>query len=209
MRRLDFVDGLRGLAALYIVVYHMTLVPNPHLEVPHWSQAVVLNGGSAVALFFVVSAFSLCHTMKKRLGQPDAVQDFYIRRFFRIAPLFYLMLLFTGVRDILYFGVWHNAWDWAKSVLFVFNFFPGSEEGIVWASWTIGVEMVFYLVFPILFERFRTIPSLIALVFAALLWAVIFHEFVLNLPISDAVQAKFFTISFFRHLPVFIIGMLC
>ena len=67
MRRLDFVDSLRGLAALYIVVYHMTLVPNPHLEVPHWAQAVVLSGGTAVTLFFVVSAFSLCHTMKAHI----------------------------------------------------------------------------------------------------------------------------------------------
>ena len=82
-------------------------------------------------------------------------------------------------------------------------------EGIVWASWTIGVEMVFYLVFPLLFARFRSLPSLIALAFAALLGTVVFHELVVNLPVPAAVQSSFYQFSFFRHFPVFIIGMLC
>jgi peptidoglycan/LPS O-acetylase OafA/YrhL len=94
MRRLDFVDSLRGLAAIYIVAYHTTLVPNPDLAVPHWAQAVVLNGGSAVTLFFVISAFSLCHTMKAHTGQQGEIRDFYIRRLFRIAPLFYVVIVF-------------------------------------------------------------------------------------------------------------------
>ena len=119
------------------------------------------------------------------------------------------MLVFFAVRDVLYFGVWHSVSEWTKSVLFVFNFFPGSEAGIVWASWTIGVEMVFYLVFPLLFARFRSLPSLIALAFAALLGTVVFHELVVNLPVPAAVQSSFYQFSFFRHFPVFIIGMLC
>ena len=209
MRRLDFEEILRGLAALYIVVSHMTLVPDPHLEIPHWAQAVVLSGGTAVTLFFVVSAFSLCHTMKAHAGEPHATRDFYVRRLFRIAPLFYVMLLFTSVRDVLYFGAWHSVSEWAKSLLFVFNFFPGSEQGIVWASWTIGVEMVFYLVFPLLFVRFLSFSGLIALAFATLLVTVVFHEIVVNLPIPGAIQTSFYKFSFFRHLPVFVIGMLC
>ena len=69
MRRLDFVDSLRGLAALYIVVFHTAAVPYPALEVPDWARLVVYNGKSAVTLFFVVSAFSLCHTMKAHGGE--------------------------------------------------------------------------------------------------------------------------------------------
>ena len=34
MRRLDFVDSLRGLAAIYVVVYHMVLLPDPNLWYP-------------------------------------------------------------------------------------------------------------------------------------------------------------------------------
>ena len=119
------------------------------------------------------------------------------------------MLVFYVVREVLNFGWWHSAWEWTTSVLFVFNFFPGSEQGIVWASWTIGVEMVFYVVFPLLFARFRSFPRLMALAFAALLGTAIFHELVLHLPVPAAVQANFHQFSFFRHFPVFILGMLC
>jgi peptidoglycan/LPS O-acetylase OafA/YrhL len=207
MRRLDFVDSLRGLAAIYVVVYHMVLLPDPNLLVPHWADAIAHHGGTAVRLFFVISAFSLCHTMKEHTGRGQ-VRDFYIRRFFRIAPLFYFMLVFYAFRDVLYFGVWHSPWLWLKSVLFFFNFFPDSASGIVWASWTIGVEMVFYAVFPLLFPRYRNAPALVALLFATLLMSVVYHEYALHLlPPKEA--ELFYGFSFFRSLPCFVIGMLC
>src|SRR5262249_28303269 len=53
MRRLDFVDSLRGLAAIYVVVYHMLLLPAPNLGVPHWAHDVAFSGGTAVTLFFI------------------------------------------------------------------------------------------------------------------------------------------------------------
>ena len=44
MRRFDFVDSLRGIAALYIVSFHTMLVPNPHLAVPDHVALIVKNG---------------------------------------------------------------------------------------------------------------------------------------------------------------------
>jgi peptidoglycan/LPS O-acetylase OafA/YrhL len=209
MRRLDFVDSLRGLAALYIVAFHTALVPKPNLAVPHWAQAIVLSGGSAVTLFFVISAFSLCHTMKAHTGQQGEIRDFYIRRLFRIAPLFYVMVVYYAFREVYYWHTWPSPWEWAKNVLFIFNFFPGSEVGIVQASWKIGVEMVFYAIFPLLFLRYRNGPGLVALFFATLLISVVFQEFVLHLALPPAVAASFASFSIFRHLPAFIVGMLC
>ena len=111
MRRLDFVDSRRGLAALYIVVFHMTLVPDPHF--PHWAQAVVLNRGTTVTALCRKRIFSVPHMMAHACP-PGAVRDFYIRRLFRIAPRFYATLVFTTVRDVLYFRAWHSAGEWAE-----------------------------------------------------------------------------------------------
>ena len=188
--------------------FHMAILPTPALTVPHWAHDYVLNGWTAVTLFFVISAFSLCYAMNPHVEEPGHIRAFYVRRFFRIAPLFYVMIGFYLVRDVLYYGVWHGPWEVAQSTLLVFNVFPGSEQGFVWASWTIGVEMIFYAIFPLLFLRFRDVPGALALVFGCLLTAAVFQEFLLYLPLSAPVLGAFYKFSFLRHLPIFAIGML-
>ena len=125
--RLDFVDALRGLAAVYVVIYHTVYVPRPALDVPHWAYLVVTGGHSAVTLFFIVSAFSLCYTMKSRAAAPGAFLNFYVRRFFRIAPLYYVMIsLYAFYYWYFGGGFVYSFGEITKSVLFVFTFIPDS-----------------------------------------------------------------------------------
>jgi peptidoglycan/LPS O-acetylase OafA/YrhL len=149
--RLEFLDALRGIAALYVVVYHMVLLPEPDLALPYWAKMIALNGGMGVTLFFVVSAFSLYYTMPARLAEPHPWVSFYIHRFFRIAPLFYVWIVLTLVRDQRMFGLAHTPGEIALSATFLFNLVPQGQEGFVWASWTIGIEMLFYAVFPVFY----------------------------------------------------------
>ena len=151
-RRLEFLDSLRGLAALYVIFYHTALIPSPALTVPDWAAPVVLSGGTGVTLFFVVSAFSLCRTMRSYAAEPYPLAAFAVPRLLRIAPLFYVVLTLSLARDALYL-LSHSTVEVAANALFVFNFWPGHETGIVWASWTIGVEMLFYAVFPLVYAR--------------------------------------------------------
>lgn len=44
LNRFAYIDTLRGLAALYVLFYHLTLFPNPDLAVPHWAKQIVLTG---------------------------------------------------------------------------------------------------------------------------------------------------------------------
>ncbi|HTR01543.1 MAG TPA: acyltransferase, partial [Candidatus Acidoferrum sp.] len=78
----------------------------------------------------------------------------------------------------------------------------------VWASWTIGVEMIFYAIFPFLFARLRSIPALTAAFFSALLFAVAFHEFLLHTALPENVREGYFSLSLPRVLPIFLFGML-
>jgi peptidoglycan/LPS O-acetylase OafA/YrhL len=207
MRRLDFVDSLRGGAALYVMLMHMTALPP--LAVPQWAKGMVLSGGSAVGLFFIISAFSLCYTMNRHLGVPGETRAFYVRRLFRIAPLFYALLAFYAVWGAVAYHIEYSPWEVAKSICFIFNFFPGSEQGIVSGSWTIGVEMIFYAVFPLLFWQFRDVPGLFALFFGSLFLGAIFQEITGNLSLSGNEQSLFYNFSIFHFLPVFALGMLC
>src|SRR5205085_5138797 len=49
-RRLEFLDALRGLAAAYVVAYHLLLLPDPHLVAPRWAEGFALSGGTGVTL---------------------------------------------------------------------------------------------------------------------------------------------------------------
>jgi len=147
LHRLDFVDSIRGLAALYVVTFHLVYIPNPSLRLPFWVRSFITNGDTGVTLFFIVSAFTLAYSMNQRGGEPRSTLRFYVRRFFRIVPLFYFWIFLTSIRDFVSFRVTHSIQDILLSVFFVFNFIPGKSTGIVWASWTLGIEMIFYLLF--------------------------------------------------------------
>ena len=108
--RLDSIDALRGIAALYVLVYHVALIPQPNLGVPSWAARYVLTGGTGVTLFFIVSAFCLCLSMRTHQDEPSPTMRFYVRRVFRIVPLFYLWLAASWVRDWLLHGVRHPWW---------------------------------------------------------------------------------------------------
>jgi peptidoglycan/LPS O-acetylase OafA/YrhL len=108
MKRLAYLDSLRGLAALYVLVYHAILVAQPNLVVPAWTAPFFLAGGTGVMLFFVVSAFSLCLTWPRHEKTGAPLTSYFISRFFRIAPLFYFMMLVTYIRDIFVFDTWHS-----------------------------------------------------------------------------------------------------
>jgi peptidoglycan/LPS O-acetylase OafA/YrhL len=180
-QKLAFIDALRGLAALYVVVFHLSLITTPKAVPPEWLAHFIGSGGSGPMLFFIVSAFTLCLSMEARAtGETEPLVNFYIRRLFRIAPLFYLWLVIYFVRDIWYYHDTHSVGEVAENAFFVFNLLPGQEDGYVWASWTIGVEMLFYAVFPQLFMYTRNIGIAVALCLLAMAMRVPFHAFCLR-----------------------------
>ena len=147
-QRLSFLDALRGMAALYVVVFHLMnagLIPIGLAKPSYWQP--ISFGGTGVFLFFVISGFSLCMTMGRHLASPHPTLSYALSRFFRIAPLYYAMILLS----IYPLRVPHAGGP-GIYFAFLFNFAPGQQEGIVMASWTIGVEMVFYVLFPALFR---------------------------------------------------------
>lgn len=206
--RLDFLDTLRGLAAVYVVIYHMTLLSRPDLEPPVWLAKFVHAGGAGVTLFFVVSAFSLCYTMPFRLAKPRPLTSFYLHRFFRIAPLFYVAVVFYLFRDVIMFDVLHAPGEVLSSLFFVFNLVPDWQQGFVWASWTIGVEMLFYAVFPLIYFRTKNVYDAIAwLIGSLIVWqAVTLGVSYLPLDVDERTSILQWTV--FRHLPVFMAGIL-
>ncbi|REG61256.1 peptidoglycan/LPS O-acetylase OafA/YrhL [Paraburkholderia sp. BL6669N2] len=207
-KKLDFIDALRGFAAIYVLLYHFSLITNPMAVAPRWLAPFTGLGGSGVTLFFVVSAFTLCLSMDARSrDEKNPLSNYFLRRFFRIAPLFYFWIVAYCVRDKLVFDVSHPLGEIARSVFFVLNLFPGHEQGFVWASWTLGVEMLFYLLFPIVFWYGGNLGRAGALFVCALLLRSGWHA-ALPLIVKDpAVAPIFYNFSLLHHLPTFVFGI--
>jgi peptidoglycan/LPS O-acetylase OafA/YrhL len=197
-QRLLSVDSLRGIAALSVVFFHVLYVPKPSPTVANYVANEIMNFGiTGPFLFFIISGFSLCLTMPRhdRSVTPDL--SFGISRFFRIAPAFFFMLMVTIARDYFFFGFGYSFSNILLSMSFLFNLVPGHQEGIVWASWTIGVEMLFYVAFLPLYRL--GIKWQIVIILAALILFGILGCFV---------SIGYMYWSFIGYFPLFVFGMI-
>ena len=205
--RLDYIDSLRGFAAYYIVLYHLVLLPDPDLKVPLWARELVLSGGTGVTLFFVISSFTLYLTMDRRDSEPQKIVSFYLRRFFRITPLFYLWLVFIIIRDWYLYNHIHSINKIILNIFFCFNFFPNHYQGMVWASWILGVQMIFYLIFPIIYRFVNNIWKAATFFLISLLIAQQFQMILNYLHMSKELKTSFNQMNFLHQLPVFATGI--
>ncbi|GLQ49267.1 acyltransferase [Dyella flava] len=192
-----------------MVLDHTVYVPVPQLTVPTWAQDIVRMGGSGVELFFVISAFSLFYTMPLRLAKQKPTLSFYIHRFFRIAPLFYVILLWTVIRDHHLFRVTPSLKDVLTNIFFIFNLDPKGQSGLPWAGWTIGVEMMFYVVFPLVYAKVRSIYGAACLFIGCILLWHLIQVLLFYSPLSAenvvSMQQRFV----FLYLPIFSCGAIC
>ena len=92
------LDGVRALACLSVITYHLSLlVIGAHIWKPvePFTTGLILSGASGVTLFFVLSGFLLFLPYAQALlferNWPSAWR-FYLRRFFRIVPAYYVAL---------------------------------------------------------------------------------------------------------------------
>jgi peptidoglycan/LPS O-acetylase OafA/YrhL len=144
--QLDGANAARFYAALSIVLFHLLALTK--IEIPPYLTFIKNYGGFGVPLFYVLSAFALSYGYNDKLQTTAEVRNFYSRRFFRIAPLFYVLLIAYPVYLWLSYGITFHLSKFLTSITFTFNLFPKHTDGIVPASWSIGVEMLFYAIFP-------------------------------------------------------------
>lgn len=164
-RLLPGIHGLRGTAALAVVLYHLVHVGS--MKPPDVFGFIGRDFGYSVHLFFVLSAFSLMYSTQPTLGRPNWLADYLTKRFFRIAPLFYCMVVFEAGRQWVMGGAAPPLTTLLLNFSFAFGAVPFS--GIVWGGWSVGVEMIFYAIFPVLILQLRDHRSALAFLLLSLL----------------------------------------
>jgi peptidoglycan/LPS O-acetylase OafA/YrhL len=143
------LDLLRAGAAFSVLAWHSSDLVG--VKMPLFSSAAW-----AVDLFMVISGFLMMHHFrqreeKERWEDPRTWRTFWIRRFFRIAPLYYVVLLVAWILR----GSGHESPSaqflfFVTHLTFTFGFIPGQVEVSGLPDWSLALEMQFYLVFPFL-----------------------------------------------------------
>jgi peptidoglycan/LPS O-acetylase OafA/YrhL len=148
------LDGVRGLAALFVVVNHVFLRAFPGYPVdnaPFWAGWFIY-GRFAVVVFIVLSGFSLALSPARRGWRLDGASRFARRRALRILPAYYAALAFSLAVAWLVIPPPGEAVPGAKSVvvngLLVQNLVgaPTPDRSF----WSIAVEAQLYVLFPLL-----------------------------------------------------------
>ncbi|MGW2642036.1 acyltransferase family protein [Streptomyces sp. NPDC001348] len=148
------LDGLRGLAALYVVLFHCwlyTFPGYPRSSAPAWLDGLMF-GRIAVVFFLVLSGFSLTISPARHGWRSDGVGRFLRRRAWRILPPYWAALAMSLVVARFVVPASHYGLPTGATIL-VYGFIAQdvftapTPNG---AFWSIGVEAELYLLFPLL-----------------------------------------------------------
>jgi peptidoglycan/LPS O-acetylase OafA/YrhL len=216
LKRYAYLDSLRGLAILGVLAVHASQHSPKDAYLGGYVQTILSQGARGVELFFMVSAFTLFLTLSKRVEKErHLVSNFFIRRYLRIAPFYYIAIGYFLLEDGFGARYWlgdHtriSPWNIAANVGFVHDFNPYWMTSLVPGGWSIGVEMTFYLFVPLLFFRLKTINHallfLVASVAASNAWTYLLEH---HRQITDAgLWNNFITLSFPTQVPFFALGI--
>ncbi|KAA3451454.1 acyltransferase [Mesorhizobium sp. SARCC-RB16n] len=201
--RLDFLDALRGFASVWVVMVHVAMLPSPRLQLPPFINVIVTNGVMGVELFFVVSTFSLCLSMIGHGEERRPVLGFALRRIFRIAPLFYVMIAVAFIRN--FSGTVIDTTTVLLNFSFLFNLVPGYQPSIVPAGWTVGVETLFYVIFPLVYRCVDgMLSSVVMLLLSLAVSSIFFH--IIGMLVSN--PGTYHLFSIFYRAPIFMFGFI-
>ena len=165
MKRLECLDGLRGLLALYVMLGHMA----PFAALPTWMQDAVSHGGAAVDVFFMLSGLVIAQSL---LGFGGQAKPFLIARAARIFPVFLPVFALAAAVEPWSSGFGRMPWvgpdsaaraicatiwprTWLAEILahltMTHGLFPNAILPDIWisflgAAWSLSAEWQFYCV---------------------------------------------------------------
>lgn len=161
-RRLYFphVEGLRGLSALYVFLFHLreTAIVNPAFAWLVHATPFLGFGHYAVAVFIVISGYCLAEPLAAAPDRPFDARAFARRRFRRIYPAYAATLVLSAVLFLYWstplFGAVqppsYLATALVTHALLIHNLIYGTSEYLNGPLWSVGLETQIYVVFALL-----------------------------------------------------------
>lgn len=215
MKKIDYIDALRGVAILGVLMVHTnqygTAVVNAIIA------KIIVGGASGVQLFYLASAFTLLLSFKNRASKEKfTIRNFFIRRFFRIAPMYYLGILYyifqdgLGPRYHLGNSTHITFLNILSNFIFLHGFNPYWITSLVPGGWSIAVEMTFYAILPFLISKISNIQSAFIFFITTLLLRLLLHFLLMNVHLNndDRLWEQYLFYYFPNQLPIFSLGII-
>jgi peptidoglycan/LPS O-acetylase OafA/YrhL len=208
LNKFRYIDSIRGIAIIGVIIVHCIQFGSEMYLFPSFIMRLIDFGKYGVQLFFIASAFTLFNSGKLRVVNEDRPNIyFFIRRFFRIAPMYYLgivlwtiIFLYVEKRDHI------SIYNIVSNVFFVHGIRPQWINNYVSGGWSITVEVSFYLLLPLLFARIRTLNTAVQFFSLTLIGSIILNNF-LEGSVLDRNLFLYYYLP--NQLPVFAIGVIC
>jgi peptidoglycan/LPS O-acetylase OafA/YrhL len=178
-KKLNSIDALRGFAILGVIAVHVSQKCE-HLTGFLLSAAYCGNFG--VQLFFVASAFTLTLSQyNRKSNEKKPLRNFFLRRYFRIAPMYYFGIVFYFLVRLIGKGKFppdgYEVGGILTNFTFLHGFHPDTFNYIVPGGWSIGVEFIFYACFPFTIRFIRNEKHALLLLCSSVLLSICGYHF--------------------------------
>ena len=164
-RYIPEIDGLRFVAILSVILYHVTVQLGIPAAGSYWLWYLISHGARGVELFFLISGFILGLPFATHLltaGRPVRLRDYFLRRVTRLEPPYILAIL---VRIPLLILIMHKPFHFVlthglASLFYLHSLIFGAASAVNPPAWSLEVEIQFYCLAPILaWSYFRLRPK--------------------------------------------------
>lgn len=180
--RLPGVDGLRAVAALWVVLFHIEAFSRGQFHVPGLNL-FLRSGSTGVSLFLVLSGFCLYLPFAGGRQERFKARQFFVRRCRRLMPAYYTSLVFVVLLYVvagsqLGFSPLSIASAFQQIVahaLLIHTLFPNTFYALNGAYWSLGLEWQLYLLLPVLIwgiRRYGIRPTLSAAVICNIIYGI-------------------------------------
>jgi peptidoglycan/LPS O-acetylase OafA/YrhL len=159
-KRIFGLDLLRSIAIILVLVTHTVSFLDPQ---NHYYEIPVYTGYLGVEFFFVLSGF-LIGTILLKIHYQDTIINFksiklfWIRRWFRTLPNYYLMfLLYAALAYFVHHFIVFSHLKYLAYLVFLQNTISYQPNDFFPVAWSLSIEEWFYLLFPLLLYLFSQI----------------------------------------------------
>jgi len=147
-QRFESLDWIRGLMAFSIMFYHYT---SRYIKLTNSGSVTGRLGIYGVSAFYILSGLSLAIVYNKKITNFNSIKVFVIRRFFRIIPLlWFVTIIYLLVHRIpQYYLPIPSLNKLLLNLTGLFGFISPKSYFLT-GAWSIGNELVFYSIFPLI-----------------------------------------------------------